>query len=88
MNTNIIAVRDIYSLTVRFVELVETLSETQSLCRYQDKFIIIDNKCILCNEKEALVKKYNNSKKLHEKYISKAESLYATIKQLESDLFK
>ena len=71
----IIYVKDLYGYNVREFEFVQQLSDTQTLGKFGDDFLVIDNKDILDDEMVDLNKKLSNAVKLKLKYTRKAEEM-------------
>jgi len=91
MNINLnktIYVKDVMLGRIMEIQLVESLSDTQTLCKLNDKFIIVNNSDILDDDKLIIAKKLINSEKLYKKYLEKYEKLYWDIDKLKNELFK
>lgn len=74
--------------SMKEVQQIELLSDSQTLCKLNNNFIIVNNSDIIYEDKLVIAKKLLNSEKLYKKYQEKYEKLYYSINKLKDELFK
>lgn len=87
-NDKYIYIKNVMMGSIKEVQFVELLSDSQTLCKLNDNFIIVHNSDIIDEDKLVIAKKLLNSEKLYKKYQEKYEKLYWTINKLKDELFK
>ena len=87
-NMKIIYVKDYFGYTIREIEFIQSLSDTQILGKRQDEFVIINKTDVLDEELTTLNKQLINAKKLKIKYTAKAEEMSKLVDKLMNEISK